>query len=276
MRYIQDELDNNVSDPKKFWRNIKNVLPDQKSGNVSLLNPVTREPLPKDMQAGEINHFFANVGQNLGRIFKDALPDVDEEEVQFPKLDISRITQIEVLKLVESISIDKSSGLCDVSSKVVKDFIRLASKEIMYLCNMVLDTGIFPDKWKIATVTPIPKVANATEATDLRHISLLPIPGKILEKYITMTTQSYLENNNYFSNSQNGFRAGKSTASALSTLLDDIIIDLNASKTSVVTFLDFKKAFDTIDHQILMRKLKLAGMGAKLLRLLGNYLSNRK
>ena len=275
-QYIKNELDNNTADPKKFWRNIKAVLPDQKTGNINLVNPLTKEPLPKDMQAQEINHFFANVGQRLGKRFKGDRPEFQEVDNQPPRLEVRHITQVEVLKLIDTISIYKSSGLDNISSNVVKDFMSLANKQITFLYNMILDTGIFPDKWKIATVTPIPKVANATEATDLRPISLLPVPGKLLEKYITVNMQSFLEGKNYFTDSQNGFRAGKSTASALSTLLDNIVTDLNASKTNVVTFLDFKKAFDTIDHIVLMRKLKQSGLGTKLLNLLENYLSNRK
>ena len=149
-------------------------------------------------------------------------------------------------------------------------------REITYLYNRILQTGVFPDRWKIASVTPIPKVANAKSPTDLRPISLLPIPGKLLEKLITSKIQNYLENKNSFGDNQNGIRKGKSTSSALTTFLDDIISGLNDSKTSIVAYLDFQKAFDTINHKILLNKLKRAGLGVKLLSLLENYLSGRK
>ena len=120
------------------------------------------------------------------------------------------------------------------------------------------------------------KVANATNSTDLRPISLLPIPGKLIEKFVTVKIQFFLEDKNYFTDKQNGFRKGKSTSGALTNFLDDIITNMNDSKMCVVAYLDFQKAFDTINHNILLNKLKLAGMGDKLLGLLGNYLSNRK
>ena len=80
-----------------------------------------------------------------------------------PKLDILVITQIEVLKRVENISVYKSSGLDNISSRVLKDLMYLARAEFTSLFNRILDSGIFPDKWKIGTVTPIPKVLNASE-----------------------------------------------------------------------------------------------------------------
>ena len=152
----------------------------------------------------------------------------------------------------------------------------LASREITLLFNSDIETGFFPDKWKIATVTPIPKVQNATHPTNLRPISLLPVPGKLLEKYITKQITYFLEENNYFAENQFGFRKGKSTTGALTTILDDIIAQLNNVEYSLVAYLDFQKAFDTINHDILIRKLQNAGLGENLLMLVNNYLSGRK
>ena len=188
-------------------------------------------------------------------------------------LTVYDISLIEVLKLINTISMYKSSGLENVSSKVVKDFMTIAIREITFLYNRILTTGIFPDKWKIATITPIPKVTNASSPTDLRPISLLPIPGKLLEKHITVKMQNFLEDKNDLVPNQNGFRKGKSTSSALTTFLDNIILNLNDSKTSIVAYLDFQKVFDTINHTILLNKLRKAGLGERLMKLLANYLT---
>ena len=170
----------------------------------------------------------------------------------------------------------KSSGLEDVSSKVLKDFLTLALREITMLYNRIIVTGIFPDKWKIATVTPIPKIQNASNPTELRPISLLPVPGKLLEKFISKKLTIYLEENKYFTENQFGFRKNKSTSSALTTVLDDVIDQLNEAKVNIVAYLDFQKAFDTINHGLLLNKLRNAGVGGNTLRLLENYLTNRK
>ena len=165
--YVQNELNNNAKNPKKFWRNIKDVLPDQSKGSINILNPLTKEILPKHLQAQEINSFFANIGENLARNFKGKPLTLGPPAPDTELLNIREITQMEVIKLIDTISVSKSSGLDNVSSRVIKDFLSLASKEVTALYNRILRSGIFPDKWKIATVTPIPKVSNATNRMNL-------------------------------------------------------------------------------------------------------------
>ena len=273
--YVRNELDNNRADPKKFWMNIKNVLPESPNGNINIVDSITKNVLPKAQQAQEINNFFATIGKKLDTKFKEPV-EIRDNEYQGEVLEIDPISQVEVLDLIKHISMYKSSGIENISSRVLKDFLTLASREVTILYNRIITSCVFPDRWKIATVTPIPKVQNAQHPTDLRPISLLPIPGKLLEKYITKKITYFLEEKNYFDENQFGFRKNKSTTGALTTILDDIISQLNNSKYSLVAYLDFQKAFDTINHEILINKLRDAGLGKNLLALISNYLNGRK
>ena len=108
--YIQNEINANSSNPKKFWRNIKDVLPGQTSGNINIINPLTKEILPKELQAQEINDFFSNIGDNLAKKFNNNVADLGERP-HVQELALDNITQVEVLKLIDSISVNKSSGL---------------------------------------------------------------------------------------------------------------------------------------------------------------------
>ena len=274
--YLNNELKNNKHDPKKFWRNIKEVLPDESSGLINIKNPLTGDSLPKNQQAQVINDFFAGIGQKLAAKFEaEVIPQV-ENILNEDRLEIGNVCQVEVLKLIESISVNKSSGIDNVSSRVLKDFMVLSNREFTSLFNSIIVTGIFPDKWKIASVTPIPKVPNATNPSDLRPISLLPVPGKLLEKIITTKIENYLEDKGFFSDRQNGFRKRKSTSNAMSIFLDEVISGLNASEICLAAYLDVQKAFDTINHNILLAKLESSGLGRNLCSLLRNYLTNRK
>ena len=237
--YVKNELENNRADPKKFWMNIKNVLPDSSGGNINIVDGITKNILPKVEQAQEINDFFATIGKKLDSKFRKQV-EIDETVYDGDVLEVDPISQVEVLDLVKHISMYKSSGMDNVSSRVLKDFLILASREITLLYNRVIATGVFPDKWKVATVTPIPKVQIAEHPTDLRPISLLPIPGKLLEKYITKQITYFLEGKNYFVENQFGFRKNKSTTGALTTILDDIISQLNNAEYSLVAYLDFQ------------------------------------
>ena len=274
--YVANELTESRNNPKTFWRNIKSVLPDQASGQINIKNPINNESLPKDQQAQVINDFFASIGDKLAVGFDNEDQPIPDILGDGDRLELRHITQIETLKLIDCISVYKSSGLDNISGRVLKDFLTITSRELTILYNNILDSGTFPDKWKIATVTPIPKVTNATSPSDLRPISLLPVPGKLLEKYISINIEDYLETNNFFTDCQNGFRKGKSTSSAMAKYLDDVLDGLNESHTCIAAYLDVRKAFDTINHHRLLNKLRAAGIGDTLCSLLENYLSNRK
>ena len=113
-------------------------------------------------------------------------------------------------------------------------------------------------------------------ANDLRPITLLPIPGKIVEKLIHDQIKAFYEGTSYFTEAQNGFTKNKSTTNALSILLDDVLRAMAQGCATLALFLDFKKAFDTINHAILLEKLARSGVGPRGVSLIKNYLDNRQ
>ena len=138
--YVKNELDTNANDSKKFWRNIKNVLPGKTSGSINITNSLTGQVLPKAMQSQVINDFFASIGSKLDAKFgPNAIPDAPWADGE-GDLGIEDITVPEVVKLANSISMYKSSGLDNISSRVVKDFMILAAREMTYLYNLVINT----------------------------------------------------------------------------------------------------------------------------------------
>lgn len=117
-------------------------------------------------------------------------------------------------------------------------------KEFTYLFNLSVLTGKVPKGWKKATVIPIHKTNNHKNVTDLRPISLLPLPGKILEHLLHEQLMAYLTFNQLLSINQFGFRPGVSTIDAICTLLADVGLNMNLGKLTIATFIDFSKAFD--------------------------------
>ena len=110
---------------------------------------------------------------------------------------------------------------------------------------------------------------------NLRPISLLPLQGKILEKLIHVRLMKHLENNNFLTNVQGGFRPKHSTAQTTSKLTDDMFDNMNNKKVTYVLLIDFKKAFDTINHKILVKELSKIGLHHNAVKLLTSYPSNR-
>ena len=111
---------------------------------------------------------------------------------------------------------------------------------------------------------------------NLRPISLLPLPGKIAERIMHTHLSNFLENNNLLNKNQGGFRKGKSTISTVAKFTDDILLSMNKHEFSVASFIDLRKAFDTINHEILLSKLPSFGMNYHIVRWIENYLTNRK
>ena len=175
----------------------------------SVVNPVTGKLCSEKDSVEVINSFFANIGPS----FTDKLPaSVDPNTIFEPQVSLSNIELLsieDVINLVKNINIYKSSGLPDTPSRLLKDGFLALVGQLKFVMNLSLKTGIFPDMWKIATVTPIPKSGDLTNVNNVRPISQTALPGKLLEKHIHTKLVSFLEENNLLSNNQGGFRKNK-------------------------------------------------------------------
>ena len=178
--------------------------------------------------------------------------------------------------MCRDIKIAKSSGYAHLSSKVLKDAFIVLTAQLTYLFNLSLAKEIFPDDWKIATIVPLHKGGSKDIPGNFRPVSLLPLPGKLLEKVVHANISSYLEENNYLVKCQGGFRKNRSTTSTIVSFTDEVLGAMNDSKLTLATFIDLKKAFDTINHTVLLRKMEHLGVRRKVLGWCKNYLENRK
>ena len=172
--------------------------------------------------------------------------------------------------------INKSAGYDDVNYNVVKPIFEYISKPLKYIFNLSLSTGVFPISLKIAKITPIFKSEDVTDMSNYRPISVLPCFSKILEKIMYNRLYNHLYENNILYNEQFGFQKNTSTDHAILELVDELRQSFNENKFTVVVFIDLSKAFDTIDHEILLHKLKHYGVNGNILKWFSNYLSNRK
>ena len=142
--------------------------------------------------------------------------------------------------------------------------------------NQILKTGIFPHKLKIAKVVPIFKKEDPSLFSNYRPISLLPSISKIFERILHDQIYNFLENNNILYGNQYGYRKKHSTEHAALKLVEDIINKLEKRFDTVAVFMDLSKAFDTIDHRILLKKLKKYNFTEGATKLIEDYLDNRE
>ena len=148
-------------------------------------------------------------------------------------------------------------------------------KPLTLIINQIMKTGVFPNKMKLAKVIPIYKKDDPTQVTNYRPISRLPVLSKVVEKTIAKQLSEYFEENKLFNQNQYGFRTGHSTEHAALELVDKITFQKDNNETPINIFLDLSKAFDTIDHNILLDKLKYYGLDDTAIKLFRSYLINR-
>ena len=118
------------------------------------------------------------------------------------------------------------------------------------IINELIRTAIFPNAWALGSITPIPKEGDYLDLGNWRPISILPLPSKLLERAIHYQIISHLDNNGYLSLNQHGFRAEKSTSTATLDLMRLLTDNYNNGKHTRCVFVDYKKALETLDHNV--------------------------
>ena len=193
-----------------------------------------------------------------------------------PQFNIPLITVQETQKFIDNLSSSKATGADEISVKVLKLVSPVFVQPLTRLINLSIRSGCFPTIRKMARVTPLFKDGAQDCRDNFRPISVLSILSKVCEKHVAASFVDYLVKNGLLYELQSAFRAGHSTESALISLTDQILFNLDEDKLSGMVFVDFRKAFDVDDHQLLLTKLRLYRVSDPSLLWFESYLSGRQ
>ena len=276
--YYSTKIAGDKSNPKEAWKTINSLL--GKSNKPTIVNELKLDENSltnsKDIAEG-FNDYFSNIGPNLASQidssnsnFETYVKNAKSEFTAFQPVTVNHVYQ-----LLTGLSSKKATGVDKISCKIVKIASPAISDSLTHIFNQAIAHSSFPDEWKTARVLPLYKSGQRNVPGNYRPISILPSISKIMEKILFDQLYFYLSKFKLLSDSQFGFRKFHSTATALLDCTNDWYMNLDRKMFNLVVQIDLKKAFDTVDHQILLRKLELFGIKGQALSFLNSYLSNR-
>ena len=193
---------------------------------------------------------------------------------QFPSIKLTPVTSKEISEIIESLKQKNSHGYDEISVKILKISLPFIVSPLTYICNG-MSTGIFPMRLKYSQINPVFKKGNKTEISNYRPISLLTSFSKVFEKVIYKRLFCHINTNNILATEQYGFRSNSSTETVAYNLINNISEALNSNKLVGGIFCDLTKAFDYVNHNILLSKLEFYCITGKAKNLIKSYLNDR-
>jgi hypothetical protein len=261
---------------KKIWHNINELLGhEQRNGSLKNLIYNGQELSTPTSMAEAFNDYFCNIANNLCK----ELPPAPVPEMSFSSpfsIYLYPTTPGEIDFYIKKLKFSKSPGGSDYFlSSHLKLVSHVVCGPLAKIFNKCISDGCFPEELKLAKVIPLYKSGSPQLMNNYRPISLLSLFSKIFEKIIKARLLDYTEQNNFLTKSQYGFRKRSSTTLAVTDLISSIEFSRNSGKHTLALFLDLRKAFDTVNHELLLNKLQLYGFRGPSLKLLTSYLIGR-
>ena len=275
-KYYQTLFLNSKGNMKKSWNTLRSLLG---TNNLSSTDKIFGDAITDRDKMGivnEFNNFFAGIGNTLAAQMPDSInPPIFPSDHLHHNFFLFPPTHDEISKIIKNLKITWTST--DVLPiNLLKKFCNILVVPITLLIDNSIQKGVFPSDMKIARITPIHKEGSFTEPSNFRPISSLFYLSKIYEKFFSNRLINFFNKYSVISPKQFGFLSGVSTCDALMSLTEDIYAALNEKQHFIAAIIDVKKAFDCVNHSILINKLEKYGVRGIPLSWLTSYLADRK
>ena len=276
--YFKNLFLRNIGDIGKTWKIIRDTCMQSTPANITVHGILSDGILQKD--EFEISNTFNNFFSEIPLKLDNDLPPSNIDPLSFVQQSINHYIFFEPVTFDECHTIimnlkNTRQAKDQIPVKIFKQCCTIFIPTICDIINTSFSSGVFPNLLKCAIVTPIFKNGDRKNPSNYRPISILPILSKVLEKAMFKRVTNFISTNSIISNSQFGFTRGKSTQDAIINLTEFLYETLNRRDIAICTFLDFRKAFDVVNHSILLRKLYKYGIRGRVLELFSSYLQNR-
>ena len=266
--YIHKNLNSKIKKSKDFYKAARqlNIIPNKK----------TRSPI--NFSANKLNKAFTennNFCVDENKIDEQIRKMYQKNPPTLHKFKFREVTELEIVKTITGLKTN-SSGVDGINSFILKLIVKRVSHIILDIIQTSFRTKTFPERWKFAIISPIPKNDHPFKETDFRPISLLCALSKVLEKMANKQICEYLIKHSFLDVHQSAYRPNHGCITALLKVVDDILDGIDDSEATLLILLDFSKAFDTINHRLLLEKLSILGFEIDALEWVKSYLTGRK
>ncbi len=256
IKFLNKEIGENSKNGKKIWEIINDFVNRRKKKSLTIDSLATEQGkiMGKKEMAEQFNEYFSTIGSKLASSFNAMPDDLELPASKVTQMEFEKVTSSDIREIVNSMENKTSTGIDEVSNKLLKSLFPELLEPITILVNNLIETKMFPQEMKSAKVIPIFKKGNKQDRGYYRPISLLPTISKIMEKCIDNQIRSYMEKNEYWAPTQFGFRKHHETGHAVIKMISEIATAKEQRKETLAVFLDLKKAFDTVPHRRLIKK----------------------
>ena len=276
-KYYCDLILEAKGDSGKIWKAVNDVSSrkTKSSSPQCIVIEGVEHTIPASI-ASVLNCYFASIGRSLANKISAAAIFLVRSPTKLQSFSLYEVDEETVLKHLLSLKTNKAFGLDNISARLLKCGARAICPSITKLLNLFIRTGNFPEIWKCPKVAALFKTGNRTNASNSRPISILPTMSKILEKVVHSQFYDFLNSNNLISSKQFGFLPKLSTTSDLTSFADEILLHMEKGELCGAVLLDLTKAFDNVNHDILLSKLSAIGVSPSTLQWFKSYFSHRK
>ena len=278
--YYKNLINQHSSNCIGLWKTLGSIISKKnkqtKINKLKIENKITNDPI---QIANAVNDFFTNIGPTLANKFKNSNQNSFNKfmgESYKQSMYLHKTNSDEIMKLISNLDSKKSPGYDELTATFLKLCAPHISETLANIFNACISNGVYPDLLKTARVTPIYKNGEKTDPSNYRPISVLSLLNKVFEKVLHKRLYKYLTKFNILYEYQFGFREGHSTTQALIEITDRIKTAIDKKDLTCGIFIDLTKAFDTVDHNILLKKMFHYGIRGNVYDLFQSYLSNRK
>lgn len=252
---------------KAFWTSAKKL---------NFLGKQRADGLPESLSDPQkINQYFEESTNIEDTTSKEKIQFYKSNKLINQNFSLQLLSEHDLKKYINDIKTN-AVGEDLISIKDIKLCLPFCLKPLLNIMNTAILKNQFPNIWKKAIITPLPKNSNPKDFKDIRPISILPVVSKVLEKHMYNQINEFVNCHKIIPNCQSGFRKNHSTTTALSKILNDIRSNSDKSQNTLLALLDFSKAFDTINHELMLAKLHYFGFSRDSVELCTNYLDARQ